>query len=271
MAPRSPLRPLALIVTGLWIVVALSAGAHPALARSGGVPALFHAPLAHGAVTSTNWAGWAVTATSGTVTSATASWKVPKIVGTCSGTRYSSFWVGIDGYSSSSVEQIGTDSDCSGSVHSYYAWYEFYPNPSHQITSFAVKSGQTISASVTFASGKFTVRITDVTTGKSFSKTATVSGAARSSAEWIAEAPSSSSGVLPLADFGTVHFGQNTTGVTGTSSATISGTNGSIASFGSSGQQITMWNNAGTAVKASTSGLNADGRSFSCTWKSAGP
>ena len=42
----------------------------------------------------------------------------------------SAFWVGLDGYSSTSVEQLGTDSDCVSGKPSYYAWYEMYPNPS---------------------------------------------------------------------------------------------------------------------------------------------
>ena len=52
----------------------------------------------------------------------------------------------------------------------------------------------------------FTLTITDVTTGKSFSANQKCPSAARSSAEWIMEAPSSRSGVLPLANFGAVTF-----------------------------------------------------------------
>ena len=52
---------------------------------------------------STNWSGYA--ADSGTYTSVSASWVQP--TGTCSSRtdQYSSFWVGLDGYSSDSVEQ----------------------------------------------------------------------------------------------------------------------------------------------------------------------
>jgi len=54
---------------------------------------------------STNWSGYA--ATTGTYTSVSASWTEP--TGTCSGSaKYSSFWVGLDGYNSSSVEQTGS-------------------------------------------------------------------------------------------------------------------------------------------------------------------
>jgi hypothetical protein len=43
--------------------------------------------------TSTNWSGYAVTGNR--FTSVSASWKEPTV--SCSGTVYSSFWVGLDG------------------------------------------------------------------------------------------------------------------------------------------------------------------------------
>jgi len=56
---------------------------------------------------------------------------------------------------------------------------------------------------VTYSDGKFTVKLVNETTGHYSIHTGQVSGAKRTSAEWIAEAPSNNSGVLPLADFGT--------------------------------------------------------------------
>ena len=84
--------------------------------------------VAHGgpanAATSSNWSGYA--AASGTYKSVSATWNEP--TGTCSGTaKYSSFWVGLDGYNSSTVEQTGSEVDCSGSTPQYYSWYEMYP------------------------------------------------------------------------------------------------------------------------------------------------
>ena len=76
---------------------------------------------------STNWSGYA--GTTGTYTSVSASWTEP--TGTCSrGDQYSSFWVGLDGYNSSSVEQTGSEVDCVGRTARYYAWYEMYPSAS---------------------------------------------------------------------------------------------------------------------------------------------
>lgn len=212
-----------------------------------------------------------MTGSSGSVSDAKGSWVVPAIQGTCPGTnQYSSFWVGIDGFNSGTVEQTGTDSDCQNGVPTYYAWYEFYPHPSFLINSITVHPGDRISADATFNGKSFVVTITDTTTSQTFSTSARVRGAQRSSAEWIAEAPSSSGGILPLANFGTVAFGNDNTGVANTCDATINGVTGAVGSFGSSLQQITMVTNSG-AVKASPSNLSSDGTSFTVTWKSAGP
>src|SRR5262249_16810121 len=95
------------------------------------LPTLFHTV----ATTSSNWSGYADqtnlnTPQNGAVTAVSGSWVVPSVVAGSSRSSYSSFWVGIDGYSSNSVEQIGTDSDVINGVPTYYAWYEMYPNPS---------------------------------------------------------------------------------------------------------------------------------------------
>ncbi len=224
-----------------------------------------------GSSSSLNWAGYAVTAAPGSVSDVRGSWVVPALQGSCPSTnQYSSFWVGIDGYSSSTVEQTGTDSDCRSDSPAYYAWYEFYPHPSKAISGLTVHAGDTISAEAAYSGGRFTVTIRDLTSGGSFSAAAKVNGAQRSSAEWIAEAPSSSGGILPLADFGTVSFGADSTGVASTCFATIGSASGAIGSFGSSVQSITMVTSSG-AVKAQPSSLSTDGMSFSIVWKSAGP
>lgn len=220
---------------------------------------------------SANWAGWAVTGPKGSVTDVKGSWVVPKVTGCTAGTHsYSSFWVGIDGYSSNSVEQTGTDSDCNGATPQYYAWYEFYPKPSHLVSGLAISVGDVISAEVSFSGGKFTTKITDTTTGHSFSTSASVR-AQRTSAEWIAEAPSSTSGILPLANFGTVSFGLDNTHVASTDTATVSGTSSGIGNFSTAVSIDMVGVHNSSLVKASTSALSTDQTSFSVTWKAAGP
>jgi len=213
---------------------------------------------------STNWSGYAVTASAGTVTQVAGSWVVPAVSTSVSG--YSSAWVGIDGFNSSTVEQIGTDSDYIRGHAQYYAWYEMYPAPMVKL-SMAINPGDTIAASVTYGSNGFTLSITDVTTGATPSPSIPVqtsSAAQLSSAEWVLEAPSSITGVLPLANFGTINFsGAN---------ATVNGTNSLAEGYDSTLYQINMVNRNGT-LKAQTSSLDVlstSASNFTVTWKSSG-
>ncbi len=208
-------------------------------------------PLSGGAVRSTaystNWSGYA--AHGGTYSSVSASWVEP--TGTCtSGHKYSSFWVGLDGYSSGTVEQTGSEVDCGNKTARYYSWYEMYPAYPVNFSN-TVRPGDHFTGSVTFTGGSgFTLKLSDTTQGWSHTVNASLAGAARSSAEVIVEAPSSISGVLPLADFGTVY-------ITG---STVNGS--AIGNFNPT--QIIMVNSGGQA-KDSVSSLTS-GQNFSATW-----
>src|SRR5437763_595403 len=154
--------------------------------------------------TSSNWSGYA--ATGGGFTSVSASWTQP--VATCGiGQTAASFWVGIDGDGSKTVEQIGTYANCtSANVPQYYAWFEMYPNPAYK-TSYPVVPGDTMSASVSVDRvGRFTLSITDATQHWTASTTQRSTSAQFASAEVIAEDPSNSSGMVPLTNFGSVTF-----------------------------------------------------------------
>ena len=199
---------------------------------------------------STNWSGYA--ATTGTYTSVSASWTQP--AGTCSrGDQYAAFWVGLDGYSSSSVEQTGSEVNCVGRTAEYYAWYEMYPGPSENYSN-TVRAGDHFNASVTYeGSNEFSLYIEDTTQGWSHTTTASLAGAARSSAEVIVEAPccTASGGILPLTDFGTV---------------SITGSEANGAAIGNAGgvTQIIMIDNSGRD-KDTVSALS-NGENFSATW-----
>ena len=161
--------------------------------------------------TSTNWSGYAVLSslsspTNGFVNSVTGSWVVPTVISNSSQDSYVATWVGIDGYKDETVEQIGTEEDSVNGVQNNYAWVEFYPSPSRIIRGITVHNGDVFTASVTYEGGSlFAMMITDLTTGQSYSRTYNAF-AQRQSAEWVVEAPSSSSQVLPLGNFGTVNF-----------------------------------------------------------------
>lgn len=158
--------------------------------------------------TSTNWSGYASTAIP-RYTEVSSSWIEPSASCT-SATSYASFWTGLDGYGSGSVEQTGTLVYCYGGVAYQYAWYEMYP-AAPVYYNVPIAAGDSMNATVTStASGNFSLILTDYTRGWRATTTATNASLARASAEIIAEAPSSSTGVLPLANYRSVTFTSST-------------------------------------------------------------
>src|ERR1700722_2334194 len=184
--------------------------------------------LPDGSVVSNNWSGYAVTGRDGSVMGVAGSWIVPEAI--CNDVQRkntgASFWVGIDGYNSATVEQTGTDSDCSKGSPKYYAWYEIFPRRCVTIKALAVSAGDTMSASVSFEGAKFRVTITDVTTNRSFSIAKASLRAKRGSAEWITEDNSRT-----FTDFAKAAFGHDFTGAAGTCDATIDGVTNPVGAF----------------------------------------
>jgi hypothetical protein len=199
---------------------------------------------------SSNWSGYALTGF-GPYTSVSSSWTQPAVNCATTPNSFSAFWVGIDGDTSRTVEQTGTEANCSGGIPSYAAWYEMfpkrpvnYPNP--------VVPGDSFSAAVTaLGKGRFQLTLTDATQGWSQSLLQKRRSARLASAEVIAEAPSSRRGVLPLSDFSSIGF-------------TAAVVNGSLLSAATPGiEPVTM--QSGATVKATPSAISAG--AFSVTWR----
>jgi hypothetical protein len=198
---------------------------------------------------SSNWSGYAATGGTGAFSSVSSNWTEPAADCGDGGTEYAAFWVGLDGYNSDSVEQTGTDSDCSGGSPDYYGWYEMYPaDPVYY--SNPVSPGDSMSASVSVSGGSYTLVLTDNSQGWTQTQNIAESGLSDSSAEVITEAPSDEFGPLPLADFGTINY----------SGSTANGA--SMSGFGP--DQIIMVGSSGDQLD-STSSMDGSG-DFSNTW-----
>jgi hypothetical protein len=204
-------------------------------------------------VQSGNWSGYADTGSG--YSTVTGKWTEPSA--SCTSTEsLAAFWVGIDGYSSDSVEQDGTLIECYGGTAYYYTWWEMYPANDIQVVGDTLRPGDTISASVVRSGTSYTLAVTDSSrSGDSFSTKQSCS-CANSSAEWIAEAPSGSSGVYPLSHFSKFSL----------SSATVKTTSksGVISNF--TDDEITMVDSSGR-VEAQPGALNSSGNGFSVTWE----
>jgi hypothetical protein len=203
-----------------------------------------------------NWSGYV--ATGGGFTSVTGNWTVPAVTCTSTSNQYSSFWIGIDGKGSPSVEQDGTDSDCSDGQPSYYAWYEMFGDSgvadgdSVPLTDH-VAAGDAINAQVSVSGSLWTLYLHDATQNWTESIPISWSGAKQLTAEWIAERPelcSNTCTYAALADFGSVTF----------SGATANGQ--SLAALNASPFEMTD----GSALLALPSGLNGTGNGFTDTW-----
>src|SRR5205085_2292601 len=103
--------------------------------------------------------------------------------------------------------------------------YELVPAASVRVP-LPVSAGDRISASVQVGGSTVNVQLKNLTTGKTFAKSLRMAAPDVTSAEWIAEAPSAltpgGSQILPLTNFGTVHF-------TNASATSTSGHTGTIA------------------------------------------
>ena len=164
---------------------------------------------------SLNWSGFADTSATSTpadFTYVSGRWTIPSV--SCPGGPYRTQgayianWVGIDGFTDSTVEQLGTGAQCFEGVLYYYVWYEMFPGGTVEEGTPACinnnvncpKPGDQISASVAVTPGtsgvnNYKLTLTDYThPQESFSVTSTcaTSGSnacADSSAEWVIERP----------------------------------------------------------------------------------
>ena len=218
---------------------------------------------------STNWSGYAVASnlsspSSNFFKSVTGSWIVPALSCTLA-TSYSAIWVGIDGYSGNTVEQIGTEQDCSGGTQNNYAWFEMYPKATRMITTVQVHAGDLITASVQHLGGnQFSVSIKNLSVQpvQSFSKTVKATGGSQlSSVEWIVEAPSSG-GVQPLANFRTVSI-NGATFATSDSPRTFDPVNGLGPGTMT---DVKMVDQSGVRIIAVPSALDPTGTSFTVAY-----
>jgi Peptidase A4 family len=230
-----------------------STGSSGSTGWSGGGGAASGTGNAANAATSQNWAGYAAAGQPGTFTSVSASWTQPAV--TCTAQRtFSSYWAGLDGDGTQTVEQTGTEADCNNGAATYQGWFEMFPNAPFFYNN-AVAPGDAMSASVVAnGGGAFTLTLSDQTQGWTQTTDQTSATAQLGSAEIIAEAPSDANSVLPLSNFGTVNFSNAAVDTAPLGNANVAG--------------LTMVS-AGGVTEATPSAIT-NGSAFSVTWDSNG-
>jgi hypothetical protein len=112
--------------------------------------------------------------------------------------------VGLDGISDGTIERVGIGESCQQGAAPYTAWYQMYPAGA-SFFPFSPSPGDRVRLSVTFAGGVYAFAVADLTTGKSYSATATCATVCENSSAQVTvglpDLPPP-----PLLDFGIVHF-----------------------------------------------------------------
>jgi Peptidase A4 family len=207
---------------------------------------------------SLNWSGFADTSATSTpddFTYVSGRWTIPQV--TCprypyqTSGAYIANWVGIDGFTDSTVEQLGTGAQCFEGVLYYYDWYEMFPGGTVEEGTQACindnvncpQPGDQISASVSVTPGSagennYKLSLTDYTRPQeSFSVTSTCAttgsnACSDSSAEWVIERPAYEpiAGLfqfVPLAAYDRTGFESGTLTANGRTTS-IGGYNGAV-------------------------------------------
>jgi hypothetical protein len=204
-----------------------------------------------------NWSGYADSkAPAKGFTEVGGSWTQPAVTCTNEDQLFSG-WVGLDGYSTDTVEQDGTLAWCFEGVAYYYTWYEMYPAGTIE-EGTSVQPGDSISAEVTANDGNYVLSVTDATNpSNSFSTTQTCATTTclDASAEWVAERPAFSIGISPLADYGT----WKVTGASVNSTKAISDTKFVP-------ENMSMIDATDSYYLSTAGALKASGTSFTTTW-----
>lgn len=178
-----------------------------------------------------NWAGYAVHRSGVTFRYVSAKWRQPRASCVPGSPSFTAFWVGLGGFSSSRLEQTGTEVDCGRRGHAaYYAWYELVPSSTATMklpaSALRVRPGDMISASVAVTGRNVTISLQNDTRHQAFRSVVEASALDASSAEWVVEAPCSATGqgcaILPLGDFRSVTFRRAEAAATGSPPGSIS-------------------------------------------------
>ncbi len=221
-------------------------------------PNLSAGPTSAQQSTSFNWSGYADTSTTtGEFTAVSATWQEPYTLCTPE-QRLASFWVGLDGYTNSTVEQDGTLAYCFEGHAYYFSWWEMYPAGTVEVGP-TVQPGDLISASVTRSGTSYTLALTDYNSpSNSFSTTQTCAAETclDTSAEWIAERPEYPIGIAPLTYFSNFTMSR--------ASQTSDSDTGSIAA-GPDATRITMIDATSSYALAVPSALSR-GTEFTVRW-----
>ncbi|TCZ78305.1 hypothetical protein E0485_08550 [Paenibacillus albiflavus] len=152
-----------------------------------------------------NWSGYAIKKTkSNSFRSISCYWIVPRVKASKQN-KYSSIWIGIDGFNNSSLIQTGTEQDIVKGKAVYYPWWEILPAPETRIPN-SVSPNDLMYAKISkLSNSKWQIVLKNKTKGWTFRTIRKYTGPANT-AEWIMEAPTINNNTARLADYRKMGF-----------------------------------------------------------------
>ncbi len=222
--------------------------------------ATWSAPTYAAHATSPNWAGYVARAAA-PFTAATARWTEPPVSCAAGTDTAAAFWVGLDGYSNSTVEQIGVQAKCEDGIADYYAWWQMWPSPVHDLPVAAepVHPSDVLTAAVARTGDNYTLSLRS-SAGWQYT-TVQQASADDASAEWVASSPPlcHTCRYALLTDFGRVGFRHV--------EAAAGGALRPLASFARSGGPISLTMTGPYGVTRAAPGpIAPGGQAFTVTW-----
>jgi len=206
------------------------------------------------------WAGWGVQK-AGLVTAIYANVKVPALTCTATDTE-SLFGVALDGFSLNDFAYAAVLAFCSSGSPQYGIQIVNLATGLNVLAKWAPSSGDKVSLRVVESAGIFKITAKDVTSTKTFSKSAAASGAKLNAGECITDM----FGATPLTNFGEVNFSG--------CDATVNGVKKAIGSFGTAAKLVkyVCYDSTSTTLLAQPSVLSTTNHAnFHVTWKASGP
>lgn len=145
-------------------------------------------------VTTDNWSGYVSSYAPGGISAVTGTFSVAHARRSPAGSTLSQ-WVGVDGWDNTTLLQAGVDVISEGrGVALAEPWWEIVPGPQHLATGVMARPGDTVTVELSeTAPGTWSITLTDDTRREAFSTLQAYLGPS-TSAEWIVEAATTSSG-----------------------------------------------------------------------------
>lgn len=212
----------------------------------------------------TNWSGYVARA-SKAFSCIQGRWTQPNLTCPARGNASLAIWIGFDGEtgpSRTTLEQIGTNTDCQDGLARMFAWFEILPHDRfEQELQLEIRTGDRIVASIAFVGASYHLVLENLTTGQAEGTWQHSPGSRRLTAEWVVEAPTvgcpSNCQVASLAPFGTVSFSA--------ARVILTGKTGPIGDGRWTRVRLDLESRSGL-VKARPGSLAKDGAGFAVAW-----